>query len=387
MTNNTQLVTLEEITSMPTSKAVETLRNKESVQPIIDRVRQEATSEILDVNQKKDRDRMGSLGRSVSTSKTTMIKAIKSAISDMEAKVKDVKSTCKYAEEELNQIRDEVLAPRKAWEEEQERIKKAREEEMLGRIDNIREMGNPDNAGDLTSLKAMAEALEAMPITKDHFEEFLGDALAARDDALKNINNAIINQVEEEARNKALKEQELTIAINNIKLKPTEAFSKSSDQIQAMMSELDTMLSSISDDNFGDRAQEAEDAVRQAKQQLQVLFNSKRQEECQEEARKAEEKTKAEAKASAEQAATTQQAPTQANEQQQSAAPAMQKASELSQGPSTKQQLESSMVSISMREYRYLQQCEAELDALKAHGVDNWVGYDDAMASLGDRAA
>lgn len=383
MTNNTQLVTLEDITAMPTSKAVETLRSKESVQPIIDRVRQEATSEILDVNKKKDRDRMGSLGRSVSTSKTTMIKAIKAAISDMEAKVKDVKSTCKYAEEELNQIRDEVLAPRKAWEEEQERIKKAREEEMLGRIDNIREMGNPDAAGDLTSLKAMVEALEAMPITKDHFEEFLGDALAARDDALRSINNAIIAQVEEDARNKALKEQELTIAINEIKLKPTEAFSKSSDQIQGMISDLDTMLSSISDENFGDRAQEAEGAAHQAKQQLQMLFSSKRQEE----ARKAEEKAQAEAKASAEQAATTQQAPTQANEQQQSAAPAMQKASELSQGPSTKQQLESSMVSISMREYRHLQQCEAELDALEAHGVDNWVGYDDAMASLGDRAA
>lgn len=107
----------------------------------------------------------------------------------------------------------------------------------------------------------------------------------------------------------------------------------------------------------------------------------------QEEARKAEEKAQAEAKASAEQAATTQQAPTQANEHQQSAAPAMQKASELSQGPSTKQQLESSTVSISMREYRYLQQCEAELEALKAHGVDNWSGYCDAMASLNDRAA
>jgi hypothetical protein len=45
------------------------------------------------------------------------------------------------------------------------------------------------------------------------------------------------------------------------------------------------------------------------------------------------------------------------------------------------------MVSISMREYHHLQQCEAELDALKAHGVDNWSGYDDAMASLNDRAA
>jgi hypothetical protein len=379
MTNKTQLVTLEDITKMSAATAVDALRSKESVQPIIDRVRREATSEVLDVNQKKDRERMGSLGRSVSTSKTTLIKAIKAAISDMEAKVKDVKATCKYAEEELNQIRDEVLAPRKAWEEEQERIKKAREEEMLGRIDNIREMGNPNNAGDLSALKETANALEAMPITKDHFEEFLGDALAARDDALKSINNAIIAQVEEEARNKALKEQELTIAINNIKLKPTEAFSKSANEIRAMMNELDTVLTSISEDKFGERTQEAESAVAQAKQQLQMLFNSKRQQEA-EGAEKAEQGEQHQATVNQEA-----QAATQTVAKPQNTAPAMHKAADLV--PSTKQQIDSGMVSISMREYRHLQQCEAELDALKAHGVDNWSGYDDAMASLNDRAA
>lgn len=88
-------------------------------------------------------------------------------------------------------------------------------------------------------------------------------------------------------------------------------------------------------------------------------------------------------KAQTEQAAK--QARTEADTQPQNSAPAMQKATELA--PSAKQQIDNGMVSISMREYRYLQQCEAELDALKAWGVDNWVGYEEAMASLNDRAA
>lgn len=39
-------------------------------------------------------------------------------------------------------------------------------------------------------------------------------------------------------------------------------------------------------------------------------------------------------------------------------------------------------VTITVSEYRALLQAQAELDALKAHGVDNWTGYDEAMTEV-----
>ncbi|PCE67573.1 hypothetical protein [Salinivibrio sp. YCSC6] len=360
MTNNTALITLDQITHMSPSKAVDVLRNKDSLKSIIERVRVEATSEVLDVNQKKDRERMGSLARTVSTSKTTLVKAIKAAIADMETKVRDVKATCKYAEDELNKIRDEVLSPRKAWEEEQARIQKEREEAIFLRIENIRQMGNVQYIADLSELKDMANALEAMPITIEHFEEFVGDAISARDEALRSINDAIIHQVQEEARANALAEQQVTIAINEIRLIPTEAFSKCASEIALMISELKQKSMSLSADSFGDRLTEAQQAADTSLQQLQILLNSKSEES---------------------QGSTP---ITLNSEQVESATPAIKRASLVS---TTQHQLESGMVSISMREYRHLQQCEAELEALKAFGVDNWSGYADAMASLNDHAA
>lgn len=109
---------------------------------------------------------------------------------------------------------------------------------------------------------------------------------------------------------------------------------------------------------------------------------------------RAEEEAKAKAKADAE-AKAKMEAEGKAAHPVAEAKPVMEVPEDLFEGakpasqlqPSTKQQLDAGMVSIAMREYRHLQARDAMLSALEAAGVDNWQGYDEAMATLTDNAA
>ncbi|WP_407330592.1 YqaJ viral recombinase family protein [Enterovibrio sp. 27052020O] len=101
---------------------------------------------------------------------------------------------------------------------------------------------------------------------------------------------------------------------------------------------------------------------------------------------KAEADSQPQPKVSAYEEQQVQQAPVTSNAATKTtSAPQMQRASQVA--PSVSQQLDNSMISISMREYRQLQARDAKLAALEAGGVDNWSGYDDAMSQLTDQAA
>jgi hypothetical protein len=49
-----------------------------------------------------------------------------------------------------------------------------------------------------------------------------------------------------------------------------------------------------------------------------------------------------------------------------------------------KPQTNEETVTISKREYEQLQERDAKLWALESAGVDNWIWYDDAMATLSE---
>lgn len=93
----------------------------------------EMAKEVPDVTTKKGRDRIGSLARSVGSSKTAIEKPGREYLKRLKEAVKPAEEELRIFTRECDAIRDGILKPRDEWEAEQERIaaEKAAEEERL----------------------------------------------------------------------------------------------------------------------------------------------------------------------------------------------------------------------------------------------------------------
>ncbi|CZF79659.1 hypothetical protein [Grimontia marina] len=328
------LTSLDQVLALSPETAFEAFQSKHSVEKVIEAVRNEALSEVPDVETRKGRERIGSLARKVSESKTAVVKVIDNALVDAESQVKAVKATKKHVEEQFAGIRSAVLKPRDEWQAIQDELEEARQQGILSRITNINQIGNTTGDETLAELNDMAEALEMMTITQDDFAEFTGDALTAKEQAVKKVNDAIVKCVEAETQRQALHEQAVTNSINEIRLTAMHALEEN---VQAVRTRRETLSQLELDEVFyGERLKEAVSAKSDAIRQLDLLAEQK------------------------EALALPQE--------------------NLIEAPQK-------MVKIPLWEHQHLQARDATLLALEAAGVDKWAGYDDAIAALMDSAA
>ncbi|MFL7024294.1 hypothetical protein [Enterovibrio norvegicus] len=330
------LTSLDQVLALSPETAFEAFQSKHSVEKVIETVRNEALSEVPDVETRKGRERIGSLARKVSESKTAVVKVIDSALVDAESQVKAVKATKKHVEEQFSGIRSAVLKPREEWQAIQEELERKRQEGFLTRIHNIKLLGETTGQETLSELNDLAEALDLMTIRQDDFAEFTGDALTAKENAVKKVNDAIVKYVELETQRQALHEQEVTNKINEIRLMPMQAL----EEPAGMVVELKETLSQLMLDKgfYGERLEEAISAKSEAIRQLDLLAQQK--EELKDNARQ-------------EQAIET----------------------------------PDDMIEISLQEYKHLLERNSVLTALEQQGVDNWEGYSEAMSLIPDKAA
>ncbi|USH03670.1 hypothetical protein K6Q96_06665 [Grimontia kaedaensis] len=319
------LTSLDQVLALSPENAFEAFQSKHSVEKVIEAVRNEALSEVPDVETRKGRERIGSLARKVSESKTAVVKVIDNALVDAESQVKAVKATKKHVEEQFSGIRSAVLKPRDEWQAIQNEREEARQSEILSRIENIKRLGETQGHESLTELNDMAEALDMMTISQDDFAEFTGDALTAKEHAVKNINDAIVKCVEAETQRQALHEQAVTNSINEIRLTAMHALEEN---VQAVRARRETLVQLELDEVFyGERFKEAVSAKSDAIRQLDLLAEQKE--------------------------ALAGSAPQE----------------DIIEAP-----LE--MVEIPLKEYEHLLARDALLSALEAAGVDSWDGYD-----------
>lgn len=88
----------------------------------LDQIR-ELAAEVPDVTTKKARDRIGSLARMVGSSKKAIEEPGRAYLKQLKEAVKPAEDELRRFTRECDTIRDQILAPRAAWDVEQERLK------------------------------------------------------------------------------------------------------------------------------------------------------------------------------------------------------------------------------------------------------------------------
>jgi colicin import membrane protein len=194
-----EIVTFEQATSLTGKKALEFFSNEENIRPLIEQVKTEALSLVPNLKTKAGRDEIGSTALKVSKSRKVLEDAIAASVADLKAKVTAANEVKKTVIIELNDVREQVLAPRVEWQKEQDRIEEIRVNEIKGRIENIRSLGSYQESSSKEQIGEMIEALDLIDVSSG-FAEFAEESAKAISDNIKSLNARIIVLIEKNPR-------------------------------------------------------------------------------------------------------------------------------------------------------------------------------------------
>ena len=133
---------------------------------LFERIAQEARSHVPDVTTKKGRDQIGSLALKISKSKTFIEKCGKELVAEQKAQIKLIDDDRIATVKKFDELRNEILAPRDAWEQaEKDRVAKHE-----GDIAEIKRIALAVSEWDSISIKNALNDLENKVIVKKgHF--------------------------------------------------------------------------------------------------------------------------------------------------------------------------------------------------------------------------
>jgi septal ring factor EnvC (AmiA/AmiB activator) len=161
---------------------------------LFERIAQEVRSFVPDVTTKKGRDEIGSLALKVSKSKTLIEKYGKELVAEQKAQIKLIDDDRISVVKKFDQLRDEILAPRDAWEQaEKDRIKKHEDS-----IESIKNNARYYIDTTLVELKQSLASAEQV-IVDSSLEEFEQEAKIAKYEAIELLRVAIANREKYEA--------------------------------------------------------------------------------------------------------------------------------------------------------------------------------------------
>ena len=143
---------------------------------LVDRIAEEVRKHVPDVTTKKGRDAIGSLAAKVSKSKTLAEKYAKDLVAEEKARIKLVDDDRIQFVKRMDALRDEILAPRDAWEQaEKDRISK-----HVAAINEIKEINSDGTlAGGSECIKKSIDWLENK-VVDSSFEEYEEQAKLAK---------------------------------------------------------------------------------------------------------------------------------------------------------------------------------------------------------------
>lgn len=162
---------------------------------LVDRIAEEVRKHVPDVTTKKGRDAIGSLAAKVSKSKTIAEKYAKDLVAEEKARIKLVDDDRIQFVKRMDALRDEILAPRDAWEQaEKDRVAKC-----LEFLDEITELAKPEFLGNAAwQLKGYIDTLSNLKIDS-RFMEFQEQARLAKFETLETLRNALVEREKYEA--------------------------------------------------------------------------------------------------------------------------------------------------------------------------------------------
>lgn len=160
---------------------------------LFERIAQEARSHVPDVTTKKGRDQIGSLAMKVSKSKTFIEKCGKELVADQKAQIKLIDDDRIATVKKFDELRNEILAPRDAWEQaEKDRV--AKHEEAIQFIKNHA----PTADATALKLKGDIEFLENLSIGPQ-YEEYEEQAKLAKFETLEALRKVLVEREKYEA--------------------------------------------------------------------------------------------------------------------------------------------------------------------------------------------
>lgn len=161
---------------------------------LYERIAQEVCSHVPDVSTKKGRDAIGSLALKISKSKTLIEKCGKELVAKQKAQIKVIDDDRISIVKKLDLLRNEVLAPRDAWEQaEKDRVAKHSQF-----ISNIKVMYGL--CFDLPSLeiKKAIDSLESL-VVDSSLDEYEQEAKLAKFETIEALRTALVAREKYEA--------------------------------------------------------------------------------------------------------------------------------------------------------------------------------------------
>lgn len=165
---------------------------------LFERIAQEARSHVPDVTTKKGRDQIGSLAMKVSKSKTFIEKCGKELVADQKAQIKLIDDDRIATVKKFDELRNEILAPRDAWEQaEKDRV--AKHEQFINVIRMTAAIcQNPENPWASINIKDSISDLENLVIDSS-LEEYEEQAKLAKFESLELLRKSLAQAEQREA--------------------------------------------------------------------------------------------------------------------------------------------------------------------------------------------
>jgi len=161
---------------------------------LFERIAQEARSHVPDVTTKKGRDQIGSLALKISKSKTFIEKCGKELVADQKAQIKLIDDDRIATVKKFDELRNEILAPRDAWERaEKDRVAK-HENAILVIKEHLQELETLDASRIVNRI----EHLENFDVDYT-FEEYEEQAKLAKFETLEVLRKALVEREKYEA--------------------------------------------------------------------------------------------------------------------------------------------------------------------------------------------
>lgn len=174
---------------------------------LFDRIAEQVRSVVPDVTTRKGREEIGSLAAKVSKSKVLIEKCGKDLVADQKAKIKLIDDDRIRTVKKFDDLRNEILEPRDAWEQaEKDRVKK--HEDAIESIKNNACYYIDTTLVELKQSLAFAEQV----IVDESFEEYQEQAKIAKYEAIELLRAAVANREKyeaEQAELEALRQAEL----------------------------------------------------------------------------------------------------------------------------------------------------------------------------------
>lgn len=153
---------------------------------LYEHIAQEVRSHVPDVSTKKGRDAIGSLAMKVSKSKTLIEKCGKELVAEQKAQIKLIDDDRISIVKKFDQLRDEILAPRDAWEQaEKDRVEK--HQEIITGLKNNALVSSDATANDIKEVISIVENTNV----DSSLEEYEQEAKLAKLETLEKLRTAL----------------------------------------------------------------------------------------------------------------------------------------------------------------------------------------------------